>query len=680
MSKSLTRTGRKRKRDTSTGWIPTKRILSDISYSLSTDSPVKVYKFLEHIGSITRVSFDQGLSSLLLLSCEVGNFEVFDDLFHLSLPLFSIDHVYTYNTSYFPLSLSSDEATHEEITVVQNLDLTTCRTNTLLHIAAENYNLDSVMLLVQHGATVDVVNCCGRTPLMVGVRSKEVTEYLIGVGANVNHRDKDEYSALMLVVIYNLNISIFKVLLDAGAQPYVCDIYGNSLLSIISSDRSTYALVYLEELFSRGVFPDCDTHGQLQYSDCPLYLKNTSPIVRECFSTAKDTRNSQMHKLSLKYQALLNYLPPEPFREHFAELLEEKAKCGLRFDHPAPIPTYRNRKEVQSPEELLELMLSPNSAVELVYQWLIMTERLSGCIADDVFVGLAPHKGFTQERICKWQIADSLPVLLRLTEIILYRLNQTRFSRNVGELIWIVLHMFYSVMNENGYKKVKPSEDEIIQLNLILSNISQAVEQRRNTISQEHIHGHDVSVLVLPISNHCMQYNLWWLLIRVFFSIYKYGSSFINLKVAEDLLHAFKFLPSLRPFTSDSTILIECLCRGYDLSFTSFLLRIGAEELVNIPDSDWDYPIHIAIYFHKSRLVSLFLQHGAHPDVVNSEGLDPIHSTDNVDIINILLQHFPLPLCCLAACTIVKSKIPYKQMDLPSHIKKFINLHDSVKM
>ena len=145
MSKSLTRIGRKRKRDMSTGWIPTKTIISDLSYSLSTDSPVKVYKFLEHIGSITRASFDHGLSSLLLLSCEVGNFEVFDYLFHLSLPLFSIDHVYTYNISYFPLFLSSPDkatCTSEEITVVQNLDLNTCQTNTLLHIAAENYNLD----------------------------------------------------------------------------------------------------------------------------------------------------------------------------------------------------------------------------------------------------------------------------------------------------------------------------------------------------------------------------------------------------------------------------------------------------------------------------------------------------------------------------------------------------------
>ena len=157
-----------------------------------------------------------------------------------------------------------------------------------------------------------------------------------------------------------------------------------------------------------------------------------------------------MHRLSLKYQALLNYLPPEPFREHFTELLEEKAKCALYFDHPAPIPIYRNHKEVQSPEELSQLMLSPNSAVEFVYQWLIMTKRLSGCIADEVFAELALHS-LTHERISNWQIADSLLVLLRLTKIIVYCLNQKRFSRNVGELIQIVLDLFCLVMNKNGY-------------------------------------------------------------------------------------------------------------------------------------------------------------------------------------------------------------------------------------
>ena len=38
-------------------------------------------------------------------------------------------------------------------------------------------------------------------------------------------------------------------------------------------------------------------------------------------------------------------------------------------------------------------------------------------------------------QIHKWQIVDSLPGLLRLTEIALYHLNETQFSFNVGELL-----------------------------------------------------------------------------------------------------------------------------------------------------------------------------------------------------------------------------------------------------
>ena len=138
-----------------------------------------------------------------------------------------------------------------------------------------------------------------------------------------------------------------------------------------------------------------------------------------------------------------------------------------------------------------------------------------------------------------------------------------------------------------------------------------------------------------------------------------YGSSFIKLKVIEGLFHAFEYLPTLE-FSLSQSNSIECIRFGYHPSFQSFLLRIGAEELVNIPNCTWEYPIHIAISYTESKSVSLLLQHGAHPDVVNSKRLDPIHSTDDVNIINILLQHYPLPLCCITACTIVNLKIPYR--------------------
>ena len=67
---------------------------------------------------------------------------------------------------------------------------------------------------------------------------------------------------LSTVVVVLLQWKVLGVnRLDAAAQPnYVSNIYiyiyGNTLLSLITSRRSSDPLMFLEELFSRGVFPD----------------------------------------------------------------------------------------------------------------------------------------------------------------------------------------------------------------------------------------------------------------------------------------------------------------------------------------------------------------------------------------------------------------------------------------
>ena len=72
------------------------------------------------------------------------------------------------------------------------------RKDSLLHMAAEKGDVREVRDLVQLGANVDVVNCCGRTPLMVGVKHLPVAKFLIESGANVNLQDKQGYTTLML--------------------------------------------------------------------------------------------------------------------------------------------------------------------------------------------------------------------------------------------------------------------------------------------------------------------------------------------------------------------------------------------------------------------------------------------------------------------------------------------------
>ena len=81
---------------------------------------------------------------------------------------------------------------------------------------------------------------------------------------------------------------------------------------------------------------------------------------------------------------------------------------------------------------------------------------------------------------------------------------------------------------------------------------------------------------------------------------------------------------------------------------------------------------------YPARLVSLLLDHGAHPDCLSSAGKTPIETVqqDNPKY-KILCSHYPLPLKCLSATSIIKYDMPYTDIDLPKHIKQFIQLHNS---
>lgn len=52
-----------------------------------------------------------------------------------------------------------------------------------MHSAADNGNLEIASLLVEHGASVNSYDRCGRTPLFLAANA-DMAEYLISVGAS----------------------------------------------------------------------------------------------------------------------------------------------------------------------------------------------------------------------------------------------------------------------------------------------------------------------------------------------------------------------------------------------------------------------------------------------------------------------------------------------------------------
>ena len=88
--------------------------------------------------------------------------------------------------------------------------------------AAINSHLNTVLLLLHHGAKVDIQNCWGATALVVASQGGYygVVHTLVNHGANVNLGGTEEVATLtpLMAASQNGHLEIVRVLLQAGAS------------------------------------------------------------------------------------------------------------------------------------------------------------------------------------------------------------------------------------------------------------------------------------------------------------------------------------------------------------------------------------------------------------------------------------------------------------------------------
>eukprot|EP00008_Paramoeba_atlantica_P007929 CAMPEP_0201499216 /NCGR_PEP_ID=MMETSP0151_2-20130828/75009_1 /ASSEMBLY_ACC=CAM_ASM_000257 /TAXON_ID=200890 /ORGANISM="Paramoeba atlantica, Strain 621/1 / CCAP 1560/9" /LENGTH=126 /DNA_ID=CAMNT_0047891369 /DNA_START=65 /DNA_END=445 /DNA_ORIENTATION=- len=108
---------------------------------------------------------------------------------------------------------------------------------------ARNGNLKKLKKEIEGGALVDAFGIQRMTPLCYAAREQHdnCVEYLLSVGAKVNHQDDCGWTAILLAA-RERNVRSIELLLDAGADPQLKNKYGDTALSLSRDERITQTL------------------------------------------------------------------------------------------------------------------------------------------------------------------------------------------------------------------------------------------------------------------------------------------------------------------------------------------------------------------------------------------------------------------------------------------------------
>ena len=559
------------------------------------------------------------------------------------------------------------------------------RKQTLVHAAVENSFFREkrspklLKLLISHGASVNIPDCCSVTPLLKAVSTKysckETVRLLLNARADIHYRDVKGQTVLMYAVSGQADEDIISLLLKAGADPTLTDERGYTVLH-----HSVYygRCDYLRLLLSLKIPPTL----------CPLPSKPHAVFLADRAEFLKDetdflTINNHEHYLiltavfaehshfpwDLKVDSFLvnascNFYLYRNKRISACCVDIKQAltiRAQLKLPPPSlsqPIEAYGGLTEITSIEEFEENysdLTNINTQVNLAYQCLLMRERCLGYGDSTVIKFLFA--------IGKWMIsikyyAKGLLLWLRATGMLIARLQEGVQSVQ-SELKCLI---------ENGYCEC--SEIEIVlrqqpdsYRDLFIPILRNLIECQRLSINfytykLHHVH----SLYDGDFTNNFV------VLVEILQILFENPVQGVDVSMlCREIIEKCPTFPAVFPLYSnllDRAMSRHCLLY---LPFLSLLLESGGYMLVNDVGLDSLRPLEKA---NSKEVTSLLLAHGAHPDAV---------SRSTSPQVNPFLDKYvsdSFPLTCLSAKYIVMESIPYQLMDLPRHIKYFIALHD----
>lgn len=527
-----------------------------------------------------------------------------------------------------------------------NVNKTSHTGSTPLRTASFHGYIAIMKCLIENGADINLPNILGESPLCIAAVRGQVkaVELLLSLGVNCNQVTIDRYTSMHLAASEGKD-DVIRLLFHHGISPMFkeanprCQDYVACpmLLAASAGHRSTV------ELF-------------MEREDCPATCKSDSLLL-------------------LAMDKLDTGGTDEEIWESLEEALKIKEEKGLSTVYPEPRKEFHCHSELKTRAELQSLWNTPDFMEEgLHYQYLLIKERCLGFPYNPSFLSsLFAEGSYFIYLECHFEEGESLWLLVMEFEMLFAERQlpylQQSYPEDMIEPLAQELSAFADGLVNMVLQGYQPQFDRFIQFGLqIVGYIATLNANQAFTV----IPNAEVVTFILD-------FFLSWIMFIGFETdedrkreqeakLHQYGDELVS-------KHLYNPPGSTLLHVCISLDVVYHLWPGTVLGLVEALISCGADKVINKEDFNGWRPVHCAMEFSKinEELIGCLLNHGAHPDAVDSQGRNAFDTFNTGSSANIV---GPLPLTCFAARKIVAEQIPYQAVDLPSHVQDFIKQHD----
>lgn len=507
--------------------------------------------------------------------------------------------------------------------------------STAVRAACYSNNIDMVRYLVEHGADVNIPNKNGATCLMNAIECRELCEFIIQSGAQVNAQEtgRDKLTALHYAVNYQ-KLDTIEVLLQHGADVNLKTIDGVSSVLLA-------ALLNLKKI----------TYFFINNDDLPI------------------PTGDRINAIEMLGAKAVDYKAYDDAKELWADGMKMRDTHGI----PKELPDFGDKyDDAKEPETLDELARLPRTSMNMYLQAALVKQRILGPLNQDSLLAAIQYG---------WKLHDC-GRFRKALEIISdcydgYITREWYLLDNCLISISQVLNLTAMIMKDEKYAAM---DEYFTNTSSFLHKLVEHVFKATPVLKDKTIHRDDKrnyqQLLLLLLDCVALLIHITTEdgnIDRIVFDLKKILKFDPRGKQGQTLLHlAVHTVESKRLYDSEGLYEIR-----NDTALVRFLLECGAQ--INAVDADCNSPLHYHIkaigrhgVMHERDILNLLLEHGAHVDMTNKKGDTPLFIAKQSDVVLHEVKHTKLQ--CLAANVINKCNIPFR-FEIPVNLIKFVEMH-----